>query len=139
MALPQEIRDPAERSRIALTFLGLIDAAKRAPGCELRVGARHPFRHEAIFEQREVRFDFPRELVLGAAVAEQRQEAQNELAEWSHWSLPLFLPEGDDGIDSRRPGEPEIHAAIATMAKAAATAAKVAGSVGSRPNNIDCR
>ena len=51
---------PAEGARVALVFLGLLDAAERAPRGEARVVAGHAFRDELVFEQLQVRRDFAR-------------------------------------------------------------------------------
>jgi hypothetical protein len=63
---------PAERARVALMFLGLLDAAERAPCRVSRVGCTHPLRHELLFEQLQVRVHLAREVRLGPREAEQR-------------------------------------------------------------------
>ena len=47
--------EPAERSRVALLFFGLLDAAERAPGCVSRLVSAHPLRDVLVFEQLQVR------------------------------------------------------------------------------------
>ncbi len=62
-----EIGDPAERPRIALMLLRLLDAAEGAPGRESRFLRRQALEPKTLFEQREVRRHLPREVMFGTA------------------------------------------------------------------------
>ena len=88
-----QIVDPAERARIALMFLGLLDAAERAAGGQPRVSGRHALGDELLLEQRQVRIHLAREIVLGAAMTERRDEAEQKLPD----GRPSFTPRATTG------------------------------------------
>ncbi len=52
-------------------LLHLIQSSKRAPCCIARVLGGHALRDELVFEELQVRIDFPREIGLGMTGAEE--------------------------------------------------------------------
>jgi len=78
------IVDPAERPRVALTLLGLLDAAKRALRRESRFFRAHPFGEESIFEEPQMRADLARQLVFGSSGSKRRPQAPEKSSESIH-------------------------------------------------------
>ena len=70
-----EIRDPAKCPGIALKFFGLLDTAEGAPRRQPRRIRRHAVFLKLLFEQRQVRRDLARQVVLGSIVTHGRNDS----------------------------------------------------------------
>jgi hypothetical protein len=69
---------PAERPRIALMLLRLLDPAERAPRREARLVGAHAACEELFLEELQVRVDFTCQLRLRPPAAEQGEEPEKE-------------------------------------------------------------
>ena len=78
------IVDPAEGSRVALNFLGLIDPAERAPSRAPRLVRREAAPLELFLQERQVRFHLARELTLRSSRTNHVEEPQAEPAQSRH-------------------------------------------------------
>src|SRR5207247_1234394 len=78
------VDDPDERACIALPLLGLLDTAERAPRRQTGVVCRQTLSPEVVFEKREVRAHFTRELLLGVPIEEQCRKPPPESSPRSH-------------------------------------------------------
>ena len=74
---------PAEGARVALMFLGLLDAAKGALRGKARLLRAHALREEAIFKELEVRADLAREIVFGLGERKGAARRRRKRLMWS--------------------------------------------------------
>ena len=82
--VPARVVEPEERARVTLHRLGLIDPAELAPRRQARLFGAHAARAIVVFEQAQVRVDFPGQFPFGPVWPEDVVEPQQEAPESRH-------------------------------------------------------
>jgi hypothetical protein len=92
--IPVQLLDRHESAGIAMEFLGLLDAAVNAAGCQRRFPRRHAGALEVFGDQRQMGSDLTGHLAFGGAAAEQVGEAGEESAHLRPFGEQLFQQAG---------------------------------------------
>jgi hypothetical protein len=84
VTIPPRIREPGERSGVALPIPCLLDAAERASRRDARLFGRHAAALEVVREQREMRRDLPRQVGFRTVRTNHIQQPEEEMPQSSH-------------------------------------------------------